>query len=510
MREQLAELPRLLFAHLELSLFALLAGVVISVPLGILASRSRWLGRAVMGLAAALQTMPSLAPLALMVPLLGVLGLPNIGFLPAFLALVLYSVFPILRNTLVGLSTLDPAMIEAARAVGMSPGEQLLRVELPLALPVIVTGIRTATVWTVGAATLATPVGADSLGNYIFTGLQTRNFDAVLVGCVASAVLALSLDALGRLVMTGVQARRRGAWLVGLGLCASLYLGTAAAAASKLNRPSGDVVIVGAKTFAEQYILSEALTQYIQRTTGVPAVAKQSLGSSVLFDALKTGAIDVYVDYSGAIWTTVMKRSEPSPSRDALLTRIRRYLRAEHGIEVVATLGFENTYALAMQRKASESLKIGRIGDLAAQASKLSIAGDYEFFRRPEWQTLTERYQLAFAGTRPMDASLMYQAVTRGAVDVIAAFSTDGRLAANDLIVLSDDRHAIPPYDAIVLVGPRLVKTRPGVVSRLRALQGRIDGQLMRELNRAALEPGRTPAAIGTKLATGWIEGKVR
>ncbi len=270
MREQLAALPRLLFAHLELSLSALLAGIAISVPLGVLASRSRWLERAVMSVAAALQTMPSLALLALMVPLLGVLGLPNIGFLPAFLALILYSVFPILRNTLVGLATIEPAMLEAARAVGMSPSQQLLRVELPLALPVIVTGIRTATVWTVGAATLATPVGADSLGNYIFTGLQTRNLDAILVGCVSSAALALTLDALGRLILTGVQARRRGLWLLGLGVCSALYLGTAAAAASKRSGQNGDAVTVGAKTFAEQYILSEALAQYIQQAvTGV-------------------------------------------------------------------------------------------------------------------------------------------------------------------------------------------------------------------------------------------------
>jgi osmoprotectant transport system permease protein len=171
-------------------------------------------------------------------------------------------------------------------------------------------------------------------------------------------------------------------------------------------------------------------------------------------------------------------------------------------------LGFENTYALAMQPEASVKLGIQRISDLALKASDLSIAGDFEFFGRPEWRSLTDRYQLIFARTRPMDASLMYQAIGGGSVDVIAAFSTDGRLAANDLVVLSDDRRAIPPYDAIVLVGARLVKTRPEVVLRLRALQGRIDGRHMRELNRLALEPGRTPEEVGTKLAVAWLEDR--
>ncbi len=202
-----------------------------------------------------------------------------------------------------------------------------------------------------------------------------------------------------------------------------------------------------------------------------------------------------------------MKRSEPSPSREALLVAVRRYLLQEHGIELVAALGFENTYALAMQRRASESLGIQRISDLAARAPNLSIAGDYEFFGRPEWRTLTDGYKLNFSRTRPMEASLMYQAIGGGSVDVIAAFSTDGRLAGNDLFVLSDDRRAIPPYDAIVLASAALVKRRPEVVLRLRALQGSVDEQRMRDLNSLALKPGITPEQVGAKLAVDWIKG---
>ncbi len=165
--ERWAELPDLLAGHMLLSLAAILVGLSISLPLGILAASRPRLAAVVFNAASVIQTIPGLALLALMVPLLG--GM--IGYAPAFLALMLYSILPILRNTIVGLQGLDPVVREAARGIGMTPRERLWQVELPLALPVIVAGLRTAVVWVVGAATLATPVGASSLGNYIFAGL---------------------------------------------------------------------------------------------------------------------------------------------------------------------------------------------------------------------------------------------------------------------------------------------------------------------------------------------------
>ena len=507
MREQLAELPRLLTAHLQLSLFALLVGVLVSVPLGALASRSAALERIVMGAASVLQTIPSLALLALMVPVLGALGVQSIGFLPAFLALSLYSVFPILRNTVVGISGVDAAVVQAARAVGMTPREQLLRVELPLAMPVIVAGIRTASVWTIGAATLATPVGADSLGNYIFSGLQTRNVQAVLFGCVASAALALALDGLGKLLFNGIQRRNRKAQSVGVLLGAALYLYAGLAFAWKATSSPHQVVTIGAKTFTEQYILSEALALQIRRTTGVESSTRRSLGSSVVFDALSSGAIDAYVDYTGTIWTTVMKRQETDVPRADMLEKIRTHLWAEHRIHVLAALGFENTYALALPRGKSEQLGVKSIGDLSRVAPRLSIAGDYEFFGRPEWQALVRRYHLEFAAQRPMDAALMYQAVQGGAVDVVAAFSTDGRIVSSDLLVLTDDRQVIPPYDALVLASDRLVRRHPQVAASLRALSGKLGPVEMRRLNLDVADGLATPQTAAARLVERWRTG---
>jgi len=497
--EQLALLPGYLTAHLQLTLFALLLGTAFSVPAGVLVTRVRWLDQPVLGVASVIQTIPSLALLAIMVPALAALGVQSIGFLPAFLGLVLYSVLPILRNTATGVAGVDPALIEAARGVGMTPRQRLFRVELPLALPIILAGVRTSTVWTVGVATLSTPVGAPSLGNYIFSGLQTRNLTAVLVGCVAAAGLALVLDGLVRALGAAIAGRHRGWLAVVTTVLAALYLYTGASLAGDLRALRGDRVVVGAKTFTEQYILSEILARQIADVTGARTDVLSSLGSTVAFDALRAGELDVYVDYSGTIWATIMRRDTMPGTRAEVIAEVDDFLREEHGIEVVGTLGFENAYALAMRRLQADGLGIARIGDLTPYAARMVIGGDYEFFARPEWAAIQTTYGLAFETQRSMDSSLMYQAASRGDVDVISAFSTDGRIAAFDLLVLDDERGAIPPYDAVVLAGPRLVREMPEAVEALRRLVGTIDADRMRRMNLAVDENRETPAAVAAR-----------
>jgi osmoprotectant transport system permease protein len=494
--EQLALLPGYLTAHLQLTLFALLVGILVSIPGGVLVARIRWLDQPVLGTASVIQTIPSLALLAVMVPALAALGLRSIGFLPAFIGLVLYSVLPILRNTVTGLAGIDPAVIEAARGMGMTPGQRLRRVELPLAMPMILAGVRTSTVLTVGVATLSTPVGAPSLGNYIFSGLQTRNLTAVLVGCVAAAALALCLDGLVRAFGAAILHQRRGwtaAVVVTLG---ALYVYTGASFVGDLRARDAGQVVIGAKTFTEQYILSQILSGQIRDVTGASTEVVSSLGSTVAFDALRSDQIDAYVDYSGTIWATIMRRETVAGNRDAVLGEVRRFLQAEYGIEMAGALGFENAYALAMRRQDAERAGIRRIGDLTAHAPRLVIGGDYEFFGRPEWKAIQDAYRLMFRDQRTMDASLMYQVAATGEVDVISAFSTDGRIAAFDLVVLEDDRGAIPPYDAVILTGPRLARERPDVVAALQQLTATIDADRMRRMNLAVDQDGASPAAV--------------
>src|SRR6202035_923096 len=210
--------------------------------------------------------------------------------------------------------------------------------------------------------------------------------------------------------------------------------------------------IVGAKTFAEQYVLSALIAQRL-RAAGLSATSREGLGSNVIFDALASGDIDVYVDYSGTLWANQFHHSDIQP-REQFLGELKAIL-AQQNITLLGELGFENAYALVMQRKRAEHLGIHSIADLASDAPVMSMAADYEFFSRPEWAGLQKAYGLAFRAQRQMQPDFMYAAVAAGEVDVIAGYTSDGLIAKYDLVALQDVRHAIPPYDAIVLIAPR-------------------------------------------------------
>ncbi|HEY0330625.1 MAG TPA: ABC transporter permease/substrate-binding protein, partial [Rhodopseudomonas sp.] len=445
--EALAHLPDYLGSHVRVSLAALGLGLVVSLPLAML-SRHRPLWRsALLGFASVVQTVPGLALLALFYPLLLALaalslnwfgtGFSAFGFLPAVLALALYSMLPVLRNTITALDGIDPMLIEAAQGVGMTPRQSLLMVELPLALPVMMAGIRTAAVWVIGTATLSTPIGQTSLGNYIFAGLQTQNWVLVLFGCAAAALLALAVDQLLALVERGLARRSRLRVAAGaLGLMALL----AATLLPSLTQPAARYV-VGAKTFTEQYVLSALIAQRL-RDAGLSATTRAGLGSSVIYDALAANDVDVYVDYSGTLWANQFGHTDIKP-RTELLAALKNDL-ANAKVTLLGELGFANAYALVMPRAKAQALGIKTIADLASHVGSMTIAGDYEFFSRPEWAGLQKAYGLSFKAQRVMQPDFMYAAVNSGEVDVIAGYTSDGLIAKYDLVVLDDPRHAIP------------------------------------------------------------------
>ena len=456
--EALGHLPDYLGNHVRVSVTALALGLAVSLPLAIVARHRPVMRGALLGLASIVQTVPGLALLALFYPLLLALaalslswfgfGFSAFGFLPAVLALALYSMLPVLRNTITGLQGVEPAILEAAQGVGMTERQSLLSVELPLALPVMMAGIRTAAVWVIGTATLSTPIGQTSLGNYIFAGLQTQNWVFVLFGCLAAAVLALAVDQLLALIETGIRQRSRvRAALGGIGIAALV----AATLVPSMARSQASY-IVGAKTFAEQYVLSALIAQRL-RAAGLSASSREGLGSNVIFDALASDDIDVYVDYSGTLWANQFHHGDIKP-RQQLLDELKTTL-AKQNITLLGDLGFENAYALVMPRKRAEALGIHSIADLASHAGTMSMAADYEFFSRPEWAGLRDSYGLKFRTQRQMQPDFMYAAVASGEVDVIAGYTSDGLIAKYDLVVLEDPKHAIPPYDAMVLLAPK-------------------------------------------------------
>ena len=520
MSELVRGLPPLLASHLELVMIALIAAVLISMPLAILVADRPRLALPVVTIAGVIQTIPGLALLALMVAIvagtggLG-LGLAPFGFPPAVIALTLYAILPILRNAITGLRGVDPAVVEAARGMGMTNSQLLRIVQLPLAAPVIAAGIRTATVWTVGAATLATPVGQVCLGNYIFAGLQTRNWSMLIAGVIAAAGLAVMLD----LILGAIEHRlaaRKPVWapigalatliVLGIAVLPRIGVGAVAAPIATLHVEQSAVksVKLGAKTFTEQYVLVEVLKQRLAKV-GVGVEVAESLGSVVAFDALAQGQIDAYVDYSGTLWITQMKRSAATP-RWRVLTEVEAWLAHDYNIRSLGSLGFENAYAIAVKRSLAEKLHLRTIGDLAPMSRTLAMGGDYEWFSRGEWASIRRAYGLAFARTATFDPALLYDAVARGEVDVISAFSSDGRIAANDLITLEDPLAALPPYDAMILLAPR-VANDPNVACALAPLRGKITVELMRRANLMVDRETdkQTPAA-----AAAWLLGEAR
>ncbi|MGH6888965.1 MAG: ABC transporter permease/substrate-binding protein [Rhizomicrobium sp.] len=504
-----AHLPDYLGWHVLLSLAAILIGVGISIPLALAALGSRTLRGTALGFASIVQTIPGLALLALFYPLLlavsafaravfGV-GFRALGFLPALFALALYAMLPVLRNTIAGIESVDPAVKRAAQGVGMTRTQSLALVELPLAAPVIVAGVRIAAVWVIGAATLSTPVGQTSLGNYIFSGLQTENWVSVLFGCVAAALLALLVDRLLALAEAGLVRRSRARLAAAL---AGLVLLFGASLVPLAGRGQA-LVVVGTKSFEEQYILG-ALIEDRLRAAGIPTARRDGLGSTVIFDALAAGDIDVYVDYSGTIWADDMKRRD-LPGRQKLLARMTAWLARTRGIRCLGPLGFENAYALAMRADRAQALGIHSLADLARYAPRLRIGGDYEIFGRPEWRAVERTYGLKFGTERQYQANFLYRAVVSGDVDVISAFSSDGRIAQYHLRILSDPKAAFPPYDAVLLISPAHAHDLH-LIAALTPLVGAI---ALPEMQRANLMADRDTDKLAPKTIARWLDASI-
>jgi osmoprotectant transport system permease protein len=505
-----ALLPEYLAWHVLLSASALVLGVLISLPLAIAAARSPRLRWPVLAGASLIQTIPSLALLALFYPLLLAVsalslrltghGFAALGFLPSLLALTLYSMLPILRNGAAGILGVDPAIREAADGVGMTPRQRLFQVELPLAAPVIMAGVRTAAVWTIGAATLSTPVGQTSLGNYIFAGLQTENWVFVLFGCAASAGLALIADQLLGLVEAGARRRSRSLTLTGL---AGLALGVAIALLPLAGLGKPGAYVIGAKNFSEQYILADLIAQRLQ-ASGAEVQRKEDLGSAVAYRALAAGEIDAYVDYSGTLWTNVLKRPD-NPGRKPVLDQLTAELKRRDGVVVLGSLGFENAYAFVMRPDRAQALHVTSIADLAREAPHLTLGSDLEFLSRPEWKAVQSAYGLNFRTQRSYQPTFMYRALSGGEADVISAFSSDGRIAADHLVVLTDPKAAIPPYDAVVLISPRRAHDAR-LLAALQPLIGKVPVAAMREANLSVdrdqqkASPAEAAAALRKKL----------
>ncbi len=487
-------------AHLNLVLEAVALAVLIGVPAGIAATRHPLLERGILGLANVLQTIPSLALLGfLMIAFRG-----QIGEAPALAALVLYALLPIVKNTVLGLRSIDPGVHEASVALGMTGWQRLRLVELPLATPILLGGVRVATVASVGMATIAAAIGARGLGTYIFRGVSLADTRLILLGSVPSALLAIGCDAsLGALERSLDPTRPRGVklrgWLAGLAIGALLVAaGWRWMLPETWFGPRATTITIGSKDGSEMILLGHMLADLVEDQTSIVVDRRFNLGGTlVCYNALRLAGLDAYVEYTGTALTTILK--EPVQSDPQLVfDLVRARLQQRDQVVCLDPLGFENTFAILMRQDEAERLGIRKISDLLAHQRELRSGFGPEFMNRPDgYPGLVRAYGLKFAvSPREMDRNLLYQALAQGSIDVAAGDSTDGRIAAFHLVPLDDDRPYFPPYQAVPLVHGTTLEQLPVLREILNGLAGKISAQDMREMNRQVDQEKKKPEDV--------------
>ncbi len=486
------EFLALLAQHVTLVAASTAVAVAAGVPLGIFAARRPRLSAPIVGLANVVQTIPSLAMFGFLlpVPLIG-----GVGARAAIVVLILYGLLPIVRSTITGLTGIDASIREAGVAMGMTPGELLRLVELPLALPSIAGGVRVAAVVGVGSATIAAAIGAGGLGEYIYRGLSMVDSAVILAGAIPAALLALLVDGSLLWVERQLSARRRTASRQRVVVAAVALLCVLPFAA--LAGRSHAAIVVGSKNFTEQVILGELIAQAIERDTGLAVQRRLNLGGTLICDrALLTGDVDVYVEYTGTALTAVFH--QPVKPDAATVFNDVRDLYARSGRTLLPPLGFDNTFAILVRGKDARSLGLKTIDDAARVAPSWHAGFGYEFLERPDgYPGLAAAYGLRFAAPPSvMDLTLSYRALASAQVDLIAGDATAGLIRALDLVQLEDNRHFFPPYDAAPVARSATLLKYPQVRTALERLGGRVSADDMRSLNYAADVEHRDAAEI--------------
>jgi osmoprotectant transport system permease protein len=491
------ELATLVAEHLLLVAISTSIAVAIGVPLSVFATRRPRLAAPLVGIANIVQTVPSLAMFGFLlpVPLIG-----GVGARAALAVLTLYGLLPIVRSTIVGITSIDPSIRLAGVAMGMTPRQLLRQIELPLALPSIVAGIRVAAVVGVGSATIAAAIGAGGLGQYIYRGLSMVDSTVILAGAIPAALLALIVDGSLLWLERRLSARRRaGSRKVAVAAAAALAVVVLAGSALWAARAPG-AIVVGSKNFTEQLILGEILAQTIERETGLPVQRRLNLGGTLICDrALITGDIDVYVEYTGTALTAIFH--QPAAKDPSLVTDTVRTLYANSGRTLLPPLGYDNTFAILVRGADARAKGLRTIDDVARVAPQWRAGFGYEFLERPDgYAGLAKTYGLTFRSPpQVMDLTLSYRALASGQVDLIAGDATAGLIKGLDLFQLEDNRRYFPPYDAVPVARAATLLRYPQVRKAIERLAGRITADEMREMNYAADALKQNPADIAKR-----------
>lgn len=490
-----SEILSLLIEHIQLTIMAVIIAVLIGVPLGILITRNKKVANVVIGLANLTQAIPSLAILGFLIPIIG------IGSKPAIVMVVLYSMLPLIKNTYTGIININPDMLEAAKGLGMTSRQTLRLIKIPLAMPVIMAGIRMASVTAVGLMTIAAFVGAGGLGYLVFSGIQTVDNNLILFGAIPAAILALVIDLItGKIedatMPNGIKKadgtmkvkrnsnnknQKRNA-IIALILAILLIGGSLI---SSIISSKERKITIASKNYTEQLILGNVMSELIKNNTDIKVDEKFNLGGSqVTFNAIKSGAVDIYVEYLGTAYISILNIDEPNSDREEVYNIVQDKFKNDFELELLNPLGFNNTYAMGVTKETAEKYNLKTVSDLAKVADKLIIGPTIEFPNREDGLIgLEKAYNMKFKDVKPVDGGLRYTSLMSDETQVIDAFTTDGLIEKFDLEILEDDKNFFPPYDAVPIIREDTLKEFPEVEELLGKLDGVMTEEKMRKLN---------------------------
>ncbi|GGF10160.1 glycine/betaine ABC transporter permease [Halobacillus andaensis] len=486
--------------HLQISIIALVIATLISVPLGLLLTRKKQLAEPIIGATAILQTIPSLAVLAFLIPFFG------IGQTPAVIALTAYGLLPILRNTYTGIKEVNPALREAATGMGMNSFRRLSKIELPLAMPVIMAGIRTSMVLIVGTTTIAALIGAGGLGDLILLGLDRGgDVNLILLGAIPAAILAIALDLILRLFeRTSAKSGFRS--LVSLLVIAALVALGPLAFGGKIQND----ITIGAKLGSEPAILINMYKLLIEEETDLSVGLEENLGKTdLVFGALQEGSIDMYPEFTGTAIVSLLESEAESNDEGEVYEQAKEGMSEEFNLAFLEPMKFNNTYAVATTQETAEQYDLETIGDLRAVEDEITAGFTLEFNDRQDgYQGMKELYGLDLGEVRTMDAGLRQGAIESGEVDIIDAYATDSYMIDLDLTVLDDPENLFPPYQGAPLMREETLEQYPEIEDALNQLSGQISDDEMREMNYQVDFDDRDPEEVAREYLTdnGFLE----
>ncbi|WP_071131179.1 ABC transporter permease/substrate-binding protein [Enterococcus timonensis] len=485
--ERREELLAALLQHLIISLTALLIACLIAIPLGIILAPHKKGAEIILQITSVLQTIPSLALLGLLIPIVG------IGTTPALIALIIYALLPIFQNTYLGLSGIQPSIEEAATAFGMSKWRKLWKVEIPIALPVIISGIRTALVLIIGTATLAALIGAGGLGTFILLGIDRNTPQLTIIGAISSALLAITFSFLIRFLQN-----RRPRVTVAVLLIFLLGIGGLTWAQ---NRPGAtEEIVIAGKLGAEPTILTAMYQQLIEENSDVKVTVKENFGkTSFLFSALENDQIDIYPEFTGTVLASLVKNDQDpaSLSPEETATLATDLLQEQFSMTLLPPMAYENTYTVAVTRAFAQEHGLENISDLLPIQNEIRAGFTLEFIDRTDgYAGMQTLYGLEFSSVQSMEPSLRYQALMNDDVDIIDGYSTDSQIKEYDLITLTDDLQLFPSYRGAPLMKTSFAKTHPEIVEALNKLAGKITEDEMVTMNYAVNVEKKTPQEV--------------